>query len=567
MTETETTNDFTIRAQGNTSMLIGYVSDENFVALADVLVEFQTEHDLQTAAVVRSTPRGAIHADLPPGSYRVTLVKPGFGSKSVSLDIASSPVPYHFRLLSDCILGYVWPRSVRSGERSEFRVHSPEPYRLSLWRYGWKREFIKLLGWFDEHGPRAVMQITPDGDYTQTGVNWNKVGYGSAHHTQFVTGPERSGLYYLHAKGEKSGEFFSFPWVVAPAKPQASIAVLASTNTWLAYNNFGGRSNYINAHRLPDLPTVNARQDLIRYTKAGSFNVWGFDDSEYLPLSFERPEPGNAVREQEEVTDPIEGRLPCGMAPAEWRLLGWLEREGFRYDYYAESHLHFGQLDLDAYKILIISVHPEYWSREMYLSVKKWVHERGGKLMYLGGNGLNCEVEFLDNDRLRFKTNLLPSDGGALGMPDPTNPENYLESRMHRTLESEANLLGVVCTETGIMTAAPYRTIQADHWVFEGTGLKNGDLFGINSLHERIHGGASGHETDKISPKHSPPGTILLAKGTNIENGGSELAYFETDSGGAVFSAGSITYVPSLLVDAPLSKITANVITRFLDTP
>lgn len=545
-------------------MLIGYVSDENFVALPDVLIEFQSEPDHQTLAVVRSTPRGAVIADVSPRQYRVTLVKPGFGSKSVHLDLTSTPTPHHFRLLSDSILGYVWPRSVRTGERSEFRVHSPEPYRLSLWRYGLKREFVKLLGWFDEHGPRAVMQITPDGDYTQTGVHWNKTGYGSAHHTQFVTGPERSGLYYLHAKGEKSGEFFSFPWVVAPAKPQAKIAVLASTNTWLAYNNFGGRSNYINAHRLPDLPTVNARQDLIRYTKAGSFNVWGFDDSEYLPLSFERPEPGNVVREHEEVTDPIEGRLPCGMAPAEWRLLGWLEREGFSYDYYAESHLHFGELDLDAYKILITSVHPEYWSREMYLKVKDWVHNRGGKLMYLGGNGLNCEVEFLDRDRLRFKTNLLPTDGGALGMPDPNNPEIYLESRMARTLESEANLLGVVCTETGIMTAAPYKTLKADHWVFAGTGLKNGDLFGIDSLHERIHGGASGHETDKISPNHSPPGTILLAKGTNIDDGGSELAYYETSSGGAVFSAGSITYVASLLVDQPLSRITTNVISRFL---
>ena len=52
---------------------------------------------------------------------------------------------------------------------------------------------------------------------------FGKIGYGSAHHTQFVTGPERSGLYYLHAKGEKSGEFFAFPWVVAPAKPSASL--------------------------------------------------------------------------------------------------------------------------------------------------------------------------------------------------------------------------------------------------------------------------------------------------------------------------------------------------------
>ncbi|HVF10331.1 MAG TPA: N,N-dimethylformamidase beta subunit family domain-containing protein, partial [Abditibacteriaceae bacterium] len=362
-------------------MLIGYVSDERFVALGNVHLEFEREG--QSVAVVCSTPRGAVYADVEPGDYRVTLVKEGFGSKSVNLQIAAGQ-PYQFRLLSDGLLGYVWPRWVKSGQQAEFRVHSVEPYRLSLWRYGWQREFVRLLGWFDEHGPRAVMQITPDGDYTQTGVQWNKVGYGSPHHTQFATAPERSGLYYFHAKSQ-SGAFFSFPWIVAPATPRAPIAVLASTNSWNAYNNFGGRSNYVNSNGLPPRPVVNARQDLMRYTSAGSFNEWGFPDDAYLPLSFERPEPGNVVREDEAVTDPIAGRLQSGLAPAEWRLLGWLEREGCDYDFYAEHQLHTGELDLDAYKVLILSVHPEYWSRAMYERVKDWVHRRGGKLMYLGG--------------------------------------------------------------------------------------------------------------------------------------------------------------------------------------
>jgi len=55
-----------------------------------------------------------------------------------------------------------------------------------------------------------------------------------------------------------------------------------------------------------------------------------------------------------------------------------------------------------------------------------------------------------------------------------------------------------------------------------------------------VHGGASGHETGKISPP-SPPGTLLLAKGMNPDDGGTEMVIVETESGGAVFSAGSIT--------------------------
>jgi N,N-dimethylformamidase len=541
-------------------MLIGYVSDEQYVAIADVAVEF--DQDGETIATARSTARGAIHADLPPSDYRVTLARQGFGSKSVRLSLPLDE-PYQFRLLSNGLLGYVWPKWVRTGERSEFRVHAVEPYQLSLWRYGQEKEFIRLLGWFDEHGPRAVMQITPDGDYTQTGIQWNRIGYGSPHHTQFVTGPERSGLYYLHAKTE-SGAFFSFPWIVAPAQPAAKVAVVMATNDWCAYNNFGGRSNYVNASGLPPTPTVNARQDLQRYDTSGAFGEWRHRDDAYPPLSFERPELGNHVPEETQVTDPIRGRLASSMAPAEWRALAWLEREGFPHDVYAEHHLHTGALDVDAYDVVIISTHPEYWSRQMYQRIKSWVYERGGRFLYLGGNGLNCEVEFLDDATLHFRTNL-PAERGELGYIDERGV--LIESRFHRsTGESEATLTGLVTTDSGIMTGAPYRAIAADHWVFAGTNLQNGDIFGTESLHERCHGGASGHETDKMSPS-SPENTVLLAKGLNPDDGGAEMVVYDTVSGGAVFSVGSITWPSSLLVDPAISTITANVLRRFLSHP
>jgi hypothetical protein len=186
-------------------MLVGYVSDERFVALDNVRVEF--EQNGQSVAVVASTPRGALYGEIAPGPYKVTLVKEGYGPKSVTMEAVEGK-PYHFRLLSDNIYGYMWPKWVRSGERSEFRVHSVEAYKLSLWRYGLEKEFIRPLGWFDEHGPRSTMQITPDGDYVQTGVQWNKIGYGSPHHTQLVPGPERSGLYFSMPRPNRA---LSFP--------------------------------------------------------------------------------------------------------------------------------------------------------------------------------------------------------------------------------------------------------------------------------------------------------------------------------------------------------------------
>jgi N,N-dimethylformamidase len=529
-------------------LLIGYVSDERYVALADVVLEFTNASG--ESWETRSRASGSVHIDLPAGDYVVTLQKHGYGSKRVAMR-SLQPRPMQFRLLADGLLGYAWPKCVRYGEQSEFRVHSVEPFKLELWRYGWEKEFIRGLGWHDEHGPRAMMQITPEGDYTRTGVGWNKIGFANPAQSQLVQAPEKSGLYYFHAS-TRAGATFSFPWIVAPAKPHAAIAVLASNITWNAYNNFGGRSNYIHADEFPPKPTVNSRQELKRYTEA-DHQTWGSEH--YAPLSFDRPEPINHIDLAEKITDPIEGRAACHVAPAEWRLLGWLEREGFSYDLYADTQFHRATLDLSKYRVLILNAHPEYWTRRMYDRVRAWVFEEGGKLMYLGGNGLNCEVELLDDDAIIcLNTSITSLWPGGMG---------GAESRFGRRHESEAKLLGVIFTPSGMMTGAPYRVVDASHWAFAGTALKNGDLFGTNSLHMRCPGGASGHETDKISP--SSPATVrLLAKGTNKDDGGAEMAIYETPGGGLVFSAGSICYPSCLPVDELVSQITANVLRRFL---
>jgi N,N-dimethylformamidase len=529
-------------------MLIGYVSDERYSALPDVLLEFIDARG--GSRETRSRASGSVHLDLPPGDYRVVLQKPGFGAK-ISRVTVPPPAPHQFRLLSDGLVGYAWPKWVRSGEESEFRVHSVEQYKLDLWRYGAEPEFVRSLGWHDEHGPRATMQVTPDGDYTRTGVRWNEVGYANSVHSQHVAGPARSGLYYFRASTE-SGLQFAFPWVVAPAKPQATVAVLASNITWNAYNNFGGRSNYIHADGFPPTPTVNARAELKRYNDTGHF-TWSADD--YPPLSFDRPEPFNHIAFGERIADPIEGRQACHLAPAEWRLLGWLEREGFPYDYYAETQLDAGVLDLAAYRVLVSPVHPEYWTRRMYDRVKHWVFHEGGRLIYLGGNGLNCEVELLPNG------STVCHNGKLSGLS--VEGHGGKDSRLHLRHESEANLLGVVFTPAGAMTGAPYQVRNAGHWAFAGTGLKTGDVFGEECLHQRCPGGASGHETDKVSPA-SPKNVRLLAQGLNPDDGGAHMVVFETASGGGVFSVGSINYVASLPVDDHVSRITANVLRKFL---
>jgi hypothetical protein len=561
-------------------MLVGWVSDERYLALGDVLVEI--ERDGQLVAAARSTASGRVVAEVPPGEYRIGLSRTGYGSKWLRARLGGGEPPIQMRLLSDGPLGFVWPRWVRAGEQAELRFHAVEPYRLSLWRYGLVQERLRILGWYDEHGPRTVMQITPDGDYTRAGVDWDRVGYRSdPHHSLMVTAPARSGLHYVHQE-TASGDFFGAPWVVASAAgdPAAPVAVLASTNTWNAYNAFGGRSNYVNASGLPPRPTLNARQDLARFD-ATAPGEWSHPDGAYPPLSFERPEPANVVAPLTRPSDPIPGRLASSLAPAEWRLLAWLEREGFGYDLFADQQLHDGTLDPTDYRVLVISVHPEYWSRRMLERVADWL-ERGGRLVVLGGNCVNCEVELADDGRTMRCLTQLTSTDGSLGMPDAADPTIWYDSRFHRTAGPEAAVLGLATTETGIMTGAPYRVAEgaSGHWVFAGTGLRDGDLFGTESLHERCPGGASGHETDKRTAR-TPADFRLLAKGLNPDDGGAEMVVREgigrvvatggsaiparaDSAGGAVFNVGSITWVSSLLVDEAVSRITRNVLERFL---
>lgn len=524
-------------------MLVGYVSDENYVAISDASIEISDLEFRHPPISVRSSASGRIDADTPPGEYQVVLAAPGYPAKRTTVRIGDGPI--QFRLLSAHPYGFVWPKYAFAGDRADLCVSSPDPYRISLWRYGRDRELIADLG-FGEHEVGATAALLPDGDVSLLGVDWTARGFPG----QPITAPPRSGLYYVHVH-TRSGQFTCFPWIVAPARPSSPIAVLLPDLTWNAYNSFGGRSNYLFPSGLPPAPVVNRRQDLPRYVQPDA-NDWEADH--YPPLSFRRPDPDNAIPLDEQVDGPISTRAGAHLAAADWRLLSWLERHGHSYDLYAESQLHRGEVPLDEYRVLILGCHPEYWSWPMFDAVRRWVFERSGRLMYLGGNGLNCEVELNPDDTM------LVHNGDVRKLGPMTGPE---WSRFGNRRVPEATLLGVGYDPRGLLTAAPYEVIAPDHWAFAGTGVAAGDLFGTKSLNARIPGGASGHETDKISP-NSPPGTELLARGRNADGGGAHIAYFATNSGGEVFSVGSIAFTSALLVDRVVSGLTANVLRRFL---
>ena len=79
-----------------------------------------------------------------------------------------------------------------------------------------------------------------------------------------------------------------------------------------------------------------------------------------------------------------------------------------------------------------------------------------------------------------------------------------------------------------------------------------------------LRGAGAGHELAKISP--DPPANIRhRAKGTNPGDSGADLVSYDTESGGRVFSVGSLCWTLSITIDDGVSAVTANALRGMLE--
>lgn len=288
------------------------------------------------------------------------------------------------------------------------------------------------------------------------------------------------------------------PFVVRPAAPSAPFAVVLSTNTYQAYNDWGGHDQYSG-----DMPGTRRT------------------------FTFQRPNRGAQVE-------------PTGMINHTWYsdliLLRWMTRQGVSYDCYTDADLDATPDWLYSYPALVLASHPEYWSDAMRTNALDYVAS-GGKLIYTGGNGVYERVEFSsDRTALTFRN----ADGnrdyfGNYGLP-------------------ASQLLGVNYTGTGWMTFAPYKVMR-DHPLLAGTGLTVGDLFG----HTGYNGAASGWEFDTFfGYEGEATAGDVIAQGQNGE-AGATMVFVERPGGGWVFSASSMAFNGCLDTDPALSQLLRNV--------
>jgi N,N-dimethylformamidase len=266
-------------------------------------------------------------------------------------------------------------------------------------------------------------------------------------------------------------------------------------------------------------------------------------------------------------------------------LVGWLARQGFRFDVLTDHDLHAdGPAALTGYRTILTGSHPEYWTEAM-LDAMTGHLAGGGRLAYLGGNGAYW-VTAIDPNRPHV-TELRRGYAGV------------------RTWECEPGELHLACTgEPGGLWAergrAPHRMFgigtsaagMTSGGSYELMSTVDGLLTGVDTskpLGEfgTVLGGAASFETDAIDPfLGSPPGITLLGRAMlgddyfsadtgpaiphphsdPVDRRRADLTLMATAGGGLVFSTGSIGWCGALSHngdDNDVSRLTANVLRWF----
>jgi len=279
---------------------------------------------------------------------------------------------------------------------------------------------------------------------------------------------------------------------------------------------------------------------------------------------------------------------------ADLELLAWLEVEGLAYDVITDADLHeFGRGALAPYRAIISGSHPEYWSLNMLNALEAYLCA-GGRLAYLGGNGLywvtstpeKC-TDIIEVRRGRAGTRVWESPPGEEYHATTGERGGIWRNRGR----APQRLLGVGFTAQGFDRSLAYQwMIDADHPVagFLAAGIDTGRPIGVAGS---VLGGAAGFEIDRLdtllgTPSHailiaradgfsdSYQGTVEDVLTADSRQGGSvsplvrsDIVFVPLPAGGAVFSVGSIAWCGALAADGgknPVARLTYNALARFL---
>jgi hypothetical protein len=196
----------------------------------------------------------------------------------------------------------------------------------------------------------------------------------------------------------------------------------------------------------------------------------------------------------------------------EQRFISWAERNGFVLEYCTDIDLHANPNPLANYQLLLSVGHDEYWSKEMRDNVEAFI-ANGGNVVFFSGNVCWWQVRF-DNKNCTMICYKSVADDPT---PDPQRTTiNWYEApvlRPENTMTGVSFRGGAGWWGDVIIPERRFRgytVANASHWVFNGTGLANGDTFGAGTSEEDA---IIGYETDAGVPGQdgTPDNFVALA--------------------------------------------------------
>ena len=258
-------------------------------------------------------------------------------------------------------------------------------------------------------------------------------------------------------------------------------------------------------------------------------------------------------------------------------LVEWLEKSGYRWAAVSDRELDRDPSILDRCSVVVTGTHPEYVSGNEFDALAGWIR-RGGRMIYLGGNGFQTRVSF-DRERPWITENRRIEHWGGnwptMAAERRLASDGELGGYVAQTGRSTIGLLGVESVTMGFDESRPYRRLPdpdpRTSFVFDGVTAP------VIGAHGRIGGAVVGQEWDNAAGTDVPPYHHVLARseGHSIVPAlfGAARAPYHCDmtirfepSGGAVFAVGTMAWCAALNDDeADVSQITRNVIDRFLD--
>lgn len=380
----------------------------------------------------------------------------------------------------DAVEAYCGQLSHRPGDSVDLHVRcAADSYDVVVHRWGGHRTEV----WRSEGLPGVLPPTPPDAD--SHGCGWPvAVRIPVAHHW-------RSGFYHvtLTAHGVDADRALGHAgFVVRAGGTRAALLLVLATNTYQAYNTWGGRSLYTGGTRV-SFRRPFARGSIVRPDTER-------DDRKARPVRWgELPDVDGATYQRYRA----EHGFPAAAGSSGWftferRFVEWAERSGYQLDYAVSSDLEDDPGVLDGYALVLGVGHDEYWSAGQRDALEGYL-QLGGNFASMSGNTMFWQIRPVDGgDAFICHKYAAHRDDPVVGTAD----EHLMTGMWCDPLvgRPEAAVLGAGSAwglyhrfgQATPRAAGAFTVYRDTHWMFAGTGLRYGDLLGARD-------GVVGYET------------------------------------------------------------------------